>query len=724
MLFVNGFDLRCLLMLQVVTTLVVLAVSADSQQAAEGTGGHKYGQRLVRHESLEDGGEESNGQEDEVEYSLQDTTRSKRTHRQRVQQVQDDTSEGASSYSSVIMHNQEQPNLQYKNIRGKSFKGRPKAVRHNFRETLEPNYKQYKPVRQGDPPSVPLTQPQQQSQVPSEQFVQEVHPSVMQRLMKQQPQTFDAPSPKETEDGFDSSHGATEESNHDISKRPIYVPNRVSVQNPSGDSSFNVGYSIGFGNGFAQRPKSGVVEPPVVSYRQSKAISHPTSFQSTPVNVHIDGKNSVWKNMGSGVEMSHNLDSEPKHVSTFSTSNNDYSEYSSGSVVNQPIFFRESFDVPTEGRNTFDHNYALQQSNPFDFSNAIDPDKSVTPSTEQSSDDEGAQFSYGESFPRQSFPSYFEPFPKPLHPSHFMKPSHPSFADKPQQRERGHQPSHSVGIASNGEILNYDGYKFDSPSYERPSFVPNRMGPFRISHPVTVVGKPKPIDFFKSSPNNGKLAYNIKPFPSNDFPSNNADFHGSNFEFSSGPMPQQIYDPSAKAAPIRMVQAILVPVNAPIPSYSHQPGVPVVGNGYSPFLGQPIGYVNMPQDVEENSPHFKQEFEHSDFEQDGPSEAQELSPYYKKPPVKMVRGHYAGKHPKMETKYQLQRTTQPRLRMDDQQDVRHSMKYKRVFSTESPDLPANAELKPQLTTSADTSVSTSHPPRLYRSRPILLVKRS
>lgn len=715
-------------MLQVLTTLAVLAVSADTQQAAEGAGGLRYGQRVVR--PAEEGTDDAVGQGGESEYSPHDT-RSKRTNGQRIQQQE--PSEGASSYSSVIMHNQQQPmsptNLQYKNIRGKAVKGRPKAVRQNFREPMVPSYKQYKPIRQGDQPHLPLTQSQQQqAQVPSEQFIEEVHPSVMQQLMKQQPQTFDVPSPKESEDydpAQSDDNGAREEprqSNHDISKRPIYVPNRVSVQNPSGDSSFNVGYSIGFGNGFAHRPKSGVVEPPV-SYRQSKGIPYPTSYQSIPVNVHVDGKNSVWKNMGSGVEMSHNLDSEPKHMNTFSSDNNDYSRYSSGSVINQPIYFRENLDVPTEGRNTFDHNYALQQSNPFDFSNAIDPAKDLPLSTEQVSDEEESQSSYPESYPKQAFPTYFESFSKPTHPTHsgsFMKPSHPSFVDFVQQRERGNQPPQSVSVASSsGDGPNYDGYKFDSPSFERPSFVPNRIPQFRVSHPVTLVGKPKPIDFFRSSPINGKQAYNIKTFGSNDYNSNNADL-GNNFEFSSIPMAQQIYDPSAKAAPLGMVQAILVPVNTPIPSYSHQPGVPIMGSGYSPYLGQPIGYVNVPQDVEEHPPH-REEFDHSESETDGPSEAQELSPYFKKPPVKMVRSHYSGKHPKMETKYQLlHRPTQPQL----QQDLRHSMKYKRVFATESPDL-SSTELKPQsLNPSADMSVATSHPPRQYRSRPILIVKRS
>lgn len=732
-----GFDLKYITMLQVLTTLAALAVSADTQQAAEGADGHRYGQRVVR--PAEEGADDAGDQVGEIEYSPQHDTRSKRTNGQRIQQ--EDPSELASSYSSVIMHNQEQPmsqtNLQYKDIRGKAVKGRPKAVRQNFREPMVPSYKQYKPIRQGEQPHLPLTQSQQQqAQVPSEQFIEEVHPSVMQRLMKQQPQTFDNPSPKDNVDydpAQSDDNGAREESrqsNHDISKRPIYVPNRVSVQNPSGDSSFNVGYSIGFGNGFASRPKLGVVDPPI-SYRQSKGIPYPTSYQSTPVNVHVDGKNSVWKNMGSGVEMSHNLDSEPKHVNTYNNNDdsNDYSRYSSGSVINQPIYFRENFDVPTEGRNTFDHNYALQQSNPFDFSNAIDPAKDLPLSTEQVSDDEESQFSYAESYPKQAFPTYFESFPKPTHPPHsasFMKSSHPSFVDLSQQRERGNQPPHSVSVASSSDRPSYDGYKVDSSSFERPSFVPNRMSQFRVSHPVTLVGKPKPIDFFRSSPINGKQAYNIKTFVSNDFNSNNADLHGGNFEYSSMPMPQQIYDPSAKAAPMGMVQAILVPVNTPIPSYSHQPGVPIMGNGYSPYLGQPIGYVNVPQNVEEHPPH-REEFDHSESETDGPSEAQELSPYFKKPPVKMVRSHYSGKHPKMETKYQLHRPTQPRLRLEEQQDLRHSMKYKRVFATESPDI-SSSEVNPQSLTShspsADMSVATSHPPRQYRSRPILIVKRA
>lgn len=611
--------------------------------------------------------------------------------------------------------------MHYQTLRKKPTKPRQKVHRQVNRETSS-NYKSPK-SKPADPPPHNTNVHAPSTPAPGDPFVHAVHPSIMQNLLKQQPQTFDVPQEKETEQyeqgpttwqsqgelqnsngqglkSFHSDFGSQghvdgQQENYDVSKRPIYVPNRVSVQSPSSDTSFNVGYSIGFGNGLAQPPRIGIVQPPV-NLRHGKQLSLPASYQNIPVNVHIDGKNSVWKNMGSGVEMSHTVGS--KYESPNPASNGDSSDrhvYSSGSVINQPIFFREGFDhnfhsIPTSGRNNFDHNHALQQSNSFDFSNAIDPMTHHSYSTEQKSNQfsSSLQPSFAESFSKQPASSFTESFSKHPHSSYsetFTKQLKPSSLRNQHNYEGSNvespQYTHAV-ISQNDHSESTEGKE---SKYEKPNLSTGLFGPGRTPNSLNLNLKQKLSDFSKGNPGVAKSSYSFKTFgnSNNGLNSINDEMFGNSFGFQSSPAIPSIYSHPGKIAHPGMVQAILVPVNSPPPSLSYPLGMPLLGNGYSPYFGQPVGMVRIPEPVGVNNLPSKEEYESTAYNTNTQEENKQHN--YQQSPVKVVQTHYATRHQKVEAQDSQHHLTRPNShpRLGDVPE--RSPKFKRVYSTEAPD---------------------------------------
>ncbi|XP_066906247.1 uncharacterized protein [Halyomorpha halys] len=140
-------------------------------------------------------------------------------------------------------------------------------------------------------------------------------PELIQTLLSQQPQTFDS-----------------EKFNEQTKK--------------SKSQNFKVGYSIGFGG-------------------DEIVLGKPKD-----VRLHVNGRNSVWKTLTNGVEMSTELDKKKPIIE-------DSAVKASDSVLKNDVYYMNNYkldtSVPTAGRNTFDHAQALTGSNIFDFSNAVEP---------------------------------------------------------------------------------------------------------------------------------------------------------------------------------------------------------------------------------------------------------------------------------------------------------------------------------------------------------------
>ncbi|XP_054264004.1 uncharacterized protein LOC128987269 [Macrosteles quadrilineatus] len=762
----------------IVVLYVVLVTGVIADTDTQGGYGLRYSQR-----PREARGETTESQRftpsQEVEEAQQEiapqvaSTPRQRQHPRISPQVQDDTQEDsnvdASSYRTVVLHDT-QAHQRYQNVQKKPTKPRQK-VRQVHRETQ--NYKSFKNPKLADPP--PQTSNVLATPAP-DQFVHAVHPSIMQNLLKQQPQTFDVPQEKETDNyeqqinwnnqeqpqnvgmnGFHSNYvpqgNAGQQDSHDIAKRPIYVPNRVSVHSPSSDTSFNVGYSIGFGSGFAQHPKMGIVQPPV-NTRHGKQLALPVSYQNVPVNVHVNGKNTVWKNMGSGVEMSHEvgLGSKVEYQNIGSSDGNDRHVYSTGSVINQPIFFREGFDqnfntLSTSGRNNFDHNHALQQSNSFDFSNAIDPMANNQYSTEQKTNQlfSHVQPSFAESFSKQPVPSFTESFEKNAHSAYsdtFPKQTKASYV-------RG-QPNHKSPKVESSQythtILNTNNYpinegKYERPKHEKSPYHSSLQSAVRIPNSINLLTKPK-TDFTKSDPGGAKSSYSFKTFSNTGQNVNDENF-GNNFGFQNTPVLQPMYNPG-KMPPPGMVQAFLVPVNSQNPGLSYPVGMPLLSNGYSPYFGHPVGMVRIPDSTGVNVPQ-KEEFESSPYNVNSNSEQSHQS--YLKSPVKLVQTHYGARHQKEEaTDPQIHLTrpnSHPRIG-----DVDRSPKFNRVYSADSTDHapfrsqvsssntdfesffddPSFKEPTQSYSTLKESNMNMHHPithhPRPYRTKKLVIVKRA
>ncbi|XP_014260533.1 uncharacterized protein LOC106673090 [Cimex lectularius] len=122
-------------------------------------------------------------------------------------------------------------------------------------------------------------------------------------------------------------------------------------------SSFNVGYSIGFG----------------------QPISDDVVFgKPKDVKLHINGQKSVWKQLNEGVEMSQDLEKKKPLLYRIPDSKQRGASPQISVLKNggSSVFYMNNKipdinNIPTEGKGTFDHNHALTQSNVFDFSNAM-----------------------------------------------------------------------------------------------------------------------------------------------------------------------------------------------------------------------------------------------------------------------------------------------------------------------------------------------------------------
>ncbi|KAG8297960.1 hypothetical protein J6590_025177 [Homalodisca vitripennis] len=789
------------------TSVNLLLVTADTELPLEGSHGYGYSERQGRHVEAEtpllnsrhaprqgpvggnyaregssrheerDGDSFSAGSVNDLKYNQQSLE----------QPIEDSATDASSSYSTMVLHSRPErqkvsSNSHYQTTRKKPLKNYPKGVRHNGRKSPL-NQKQHKNIKQADPPPhYNQQQPTPSSIAQGDPFVQAVHPAIMQKLLKQQPQTFDDPQQKESEElsqvpsdwpghedksNINTDHQSfnphkprtnlqqgieSSGAGHDVINRPIYVPNRVSVQNPSSDSLFNVGYSIGFGNGIFQRPKAGLVDPPV-GVRQGKGISHPISYQNTPVNLHIDGMNSVWKNMGSGVEISHNVNTNYKTVKPLrDETENDQNEKHSGSVLHQPIFVKEGIDqsfnsVSTIGRNSFDHNHALQHSNSFDFSNAINP-----ATNQPYSSPEGlVQFvgqphpSYEDSFPKQTVPTSIET--KQPHPSYsesFLKHPYPTYVEpQTHQKQETYNPVQShFTKPDNGGKFKYDDLKYETPKYERPGYGSDSPVPFRPQNSISFSPKPKAIDFSKVPLTNLKQSYTAyKPFLNGDVNYNSQDNFGNSFGFHGLQGLPQYYNPPIKSPHGGMVQAILVPVNTPAPSFSYPINIPVMGSGYSPYIGHPLGMISVPESSQGERPAIKSGYEPTNAESYSPPDAQQFLSAYKKTPKQLHSHNSVVKHqpesnnPSEPSQFsQFHRSKHAIHRAEEPEDPHHPINYKRVFTTEAPDH-STSEVKshssPIYSHPSDYVSSpsshypvNSHHPRIYRRPPMILVKRA
>lgn len=755
--------------------VAVLGVRAEPEPEAEPGYVQRYGQRVGRREkpaeetvsSTNEGFEpqhETQAETVQASYRLQEPSqedravvRSRRTNRHKLRHEAEDQAESmtdsASSYNPMVFHsNQEQRRpsslgLQYKNIRAKPVKMYTKSIRQGFRETSSPNLKQYKLIKNEDPPPPPAAQQQAVAQS-GDHFAHSVHPSIMQKLLKQQPQTFDVTPEKEDYDqgAFSVAQDTSNEQGHfEVKKKPIYVPNRVSIQNPSSDSSFNVGYSIGFGGGF-QRPKSGFVDPPI-NYRQGKGISYASSYQNTPVNVHFDGKNSVWKNMGSGVEMSFNVDSDTRTPTQYSFAEpNEAPEYSSNQGQSQPIYSKESFDqsfnnFAVPGRSTFDHNHALQQSNSFDFSNAIDPSTNSHVSAEPVSNYVSKQYplTYSDYFPKQAYSSFAETFPKQAHTSYsetFPKSIYPSVVSTPQPEK---EPIHQTFSHNDDERNKLEGFRYEPSGFERPGSHLSPM-PVKVTNSLSIIPKAKAVDFSKNYP--FKAGYNIKSFPGSSFNQIHEDLYGNSYGLPGIQVIPQIYNHGGRpSSPEGMVQAFLVPVNTHVPSYHHPIGMPVVGGGYPQLFGQHYSLLKMPHEMPPESS-VKEDYETQDSDEEVPQENQQVPMNYPKPtPMKIGHHHFSpAKYQKQKglesSLYHSSRSPPYSYRSEGPSEVSHTVKYKRLLTTEAPSFSSSA-IKSHSTTSStkhpsEFTVSTpspfpgnSHHPRLYRNgSSMIIVKRA
>ncbi|XP_075233868.1 uncharacterized protein LOC142331713 [Lycorma delicatula] len=215
-----------------------------------------------------------------------------------------------------------------------------------------------------------------------ETYLGNINPALVQNLMKQQPQTFDLSKTKVDQQTSNNQfqqlhhqhnqfqlHQLHNNHNYNTKEEPkaeetvtkyLYPPKKYKSVEPGTQTVFNVGYSIGFGGPSNSDKTQG-------SRLNSATIDNEEVVTGKPkqsFRIRVEGKNSYWKQLSPGVEMSQNLP-DNQLVTTSPTTPRSH--------------FQSLLDLPTEGRNTFDHNHALTQSNPFDVTNAVDPYFSTQP---------------------------------------------------------------------------------------------------------------------------------------------------------------------------------------------------------------------------------------------------------------------------------------------------------------------------------------------------------
>lgn len=624
--------------------------------------------------------------------------------------VDDVASDAATSYSSMVLAPGEERPVRYKTVRVRPSKAYTNVYRHRG----ESDYKSHKNSKQVDNQESPS----------AESTIHGIHPSLMRSLLKKEPQTFTDTQQSQSDESNkkSSSWQVTTNSGRgsgyrdsndqqvafDITKRPIYVPNRVRVHAPSSDSSFNVGYSIGFGNGQAQ-PLPGDVKIPTTSNNpRGKTLSVPISYQNTPVNIHFDNKHTFWKNMGSGVEMSQSVDLDPRPFQSFSSESSNDNGLSQSPVAQQPSVYTDDTpsDDPTTGggaRFSFDHEHAMRQSNAFDFSNAIGPNTnspysedrpSQISTQEETISDEPYSTPEFPTFPDVVSPQFYESTPRQSRPSHV-------------ELSKGF--SHSSRLVHNTDRpAKPKGYKPEVPSYERPSF-PDIQSP--VNHHPT----PKALDFRKSlpTPHPAAQAYPSKATSSSSTHQIIATNHNSDAGYSGDSRA------AAKLPPTGMIQAILVPVAPQNPHpFPYPVGMPIVGGGYVPFLGQPLGMVRIPEPVRVAPQFHPVGNEHY-------LEHQVEFPEMESPPVQKVHSHYTLVKHTQEQMAQPSQYSFPNAAYPPKAEKGHKIvKLTRVLSTEAPSYLAGVTSFPALYSPHSHYPSPHHQHPRMHGQPMIIVKRS
>lgn len=673
--------------LQVFLLVVVKSVFGDTE-SLDGTQNYVKDSKEIR--SAEERSASSGGRRG-AEYTPREKDEYNLSLEEGQESPLDGATDAATRYTSVSVESGHQRSMQYKTTRPS------KVYTKTYRQAAGSNYKPYRTSK--------LVEKQKSSSL--EPFIPAVHPSVMRNLLKQEPQTFadsQQRQPQEAEQGpsnwevssnsdtrfgkkavgfsLQRDHGGRR-GVYDINKTPIYVPNRVNVQNPSSDSSFNVGYSIGFGNGQPHSIRADFNDPST-NVRHGNALSVPLSYQDTPANLHFNGRDTFWKNMGSGVEISQSVDVNPNTYQSYNSEPaSDHKIQPSSPVTPQPSYSSDGLDhgfddYPTPGRYSFDHNHALQQSNYFDISNAIDPATNKPYSVEKLN--QITKESFGDPFSKSLFSSftdtmtipYFESSPRQSKPSH-VEYSKESSASSHQTHSGNRQGK-------------FNPYKHDNLRYERPF----SDGSVNSQSSVTYHPKPVAIDFSKSLSSSSKEAsppnFPLKAISTMNTHQISITNHDNNLGFPGFPITPHMHTPASKIPHSGMIQAILVPVNAPVtPPFSYpMGGVPIVGSGYSPYLGHPIGMIRIPEPVGPPAFHGSSEMQNLETNSQSGSRPDEHSSMESAPP-RQVHSHYTiVKHikeqPAEPSQYHVQKASYP-LRTDDN----HSkIKLKQMFSTEAP----------------------------------------
>lgn len=139
-------------------------------------------------------------------------------------------------------------------------------------------------------------------------------------------------------------------------KSAYSYPSKKKFKSADSPTTFNVGYSIGFGG----PPSDDVI------------LGKP---KDAGLKIHVNGEKSIWKQLNNGVEMSHSVDkAKPIQFRIPNTSPRPKINVlkNGGSSVYYMNNNSPDIDtIPTAGKSTFDHNQALTRLTQFDFSNAV-----------------------------------------------------------------------------------------------------------------------------------------------------------------------------------------------------------------------------------------------------------------------------------------------------------------------------------------------------------------
>lgn len=396
---------------------------------------------------------------------------------------------------------------------------------------------------------------------------------LMNALLSQQPQTFDygykSPSRSDNDNGINNNN------NHDSHVRPEPTrPSRKSQKkyrnqiqsdatekskkraNNKNRDSFNVGYSIGFGS----PTTSTATENPMIHRGPNEVVLGKPKSRGSNYKLHVNGENSVWKEIHPGVEMSEDtVKNTPLSLAIPEKTHYYQDEPEIGLLSGHPgqsVYYinglQQDYNVPTTGQATFDHAHALGQSNTFDFSNAVS--HPVSTHLAQSSQS------------KQDTPSKVKT-PKYIQPIHFNKPtSYQSFqsSDIPQK---------SVVSFSNQQFA-YLPYSLD---LNKPSSHLSSRSPSEFISPTSQ-------NSIKPQKNQASLASNLA-----------GGYDLSHFMGFGTPVPiQNVFIPGKNEGEGEMVPAIVIPISQLSGFESFGSGLNYVNeasDGYQPFGGDVFNVV-------------------------------------------------------------------------------------------------------------------------------------